>query len=375
MLTNMYMGFPFGAISVILHTILLFVDNRRSFVFYNASLFLWVCGNFLWMTIEFTDINPSSDIHLGPSVPIGGIPEHSIYVMTQVKTVMFLFGVIIQLSLYISIYCKKVPMPEQADEDIIIRNEVTLFLLGKNSYNTTKVSDVDAIVDLDDELPDYHELDTFHSKTEPAGPITLAFIENLYIVFWISKDLFWSFGTGDLDNHEDSIVIYEILAMCFGFTALCVYLVTAYMYRRKTLRFMDSLTTVFWISANYVWMCGEFFIRYDNLQYDDTDSGNDRSTRIASATLFCAGMLCQVYVVVVLGLRYRAKRLNGNTAPGVYAVTSSVPKVDMFSLKGIIQYQTLVSGFSPVHEPQSPGTQGMQYVPASDDDDEVAVLF
>lgn len=370
------MGFPFGAISVILHTILLFVDNRRSFTFYNASLFLWVCGNFLWMTIEFTDINPSSDIHLGPTVPTGGIPEHSIYVMTQVKTFMFLFGVIIQLSLYISIYCKKVPMPEQADEDIIIRNDITLFLLGKNSYNTTKVSDVDAIVDLDDELPDYHELDTFHSRSESAGPITLAFIENLYIVFWISKDLFWSFGTGDLDNHEDSIIIYEILAMCFGFTALCVYLVTSYMYRRKTLRFMDSLTTIFWISANYVWMCGEFFIRYDNLQYDDTDSGNDRSTRIASATLFCAGLLCQVYVVFVLLQRYRAKRLNnGNAAPGVYAVASTIPKVDMFSLKGIVQYQTLVSGFSPVHESQTMGAKGLQYVPAADDDDEVAVLF
>jgi hypothetical protein len=31
---------------------------------------------------------------------------------------------------------------------------------------------------------------------------------------------------------------------------------------------------------------GEFFLRYNNLQFDDSNEGNDRSTRIASCALF-----------------------------------------------------------------------------------------
>lgn len=349
MTTNIYLGFSFGVISVLLHTILLCADTRRSYVFYNSSLFLWVCGNFIWMTIEFTAINPSSDIHWGPPVPIGGIPDQSIYVMTQAKTVMFLIGFLIQIALYLCISCGKVPMPEQENEDIVIRNEATLFLLGKRSYQAP-MSDVDAIMDLDDEsFPEFHDLDVYNSRSDAAPAITLAMLENSYIIFWIGKDLFWSFGTGDLNKQESSVIAYETLAMCSGFTALCVYLVTAYIYRRKTLRFLDSLTTIFWISANFVWMCGEFFIRYNNLQFDDSDPGNDRSTRIASATLFCLGGLCQLYVVVVLFVRYRQRQLQGRGGAVYRVAHSDVPKVDLFSLKGLVQYETLATAQSPQH--------------------------
>lgn len=352
MTTNMYLGFPFGVISVFLHTLLLCVDDRRSFFFYNASLFLWVCGNFIWMTIEFTAINPSSDIHWGPPVPTGGISDYSIYVMTQAKTVMFLFGFLIQIALYVAIYCKLVPMPEQENEDIVIRNEATLFLLGRGTFRSA-TNNVDAIMDLDEELPDYQELGgdgTLNTQSSDAAPlITLALIEYGYIVFWISKDLFWSFGTGELNTQHSAILAYEALAMCAGFIALCIYLVTAYIYRRRTLRFMDSLTTIFWISANYVWMCGEFFIRYHNLQFDDAEPGNDRETRIASAVLFCLGGCCQVYVVVVLFLRYREKRHRHRGA--TYTVAhNGAPKVD---IKCVLPYETLATSISPHHHQPS----------------------
>ena len=381
MITNMYMGFPFGVLSVILHTILLCVDTRRSFSYYNLSLFLWVCGNFIWMTIEFADVNPSSDIHLGPPVPTGGIPEESIYVMTQTKTVIFLVAVMVQMTFYGLIFYRHIPLPEQADEDIAIRNEATLFIMGKSSYTTTTNSDVDSVIELDDEFPDYHDMDALHIPKSDGPALTLAFIENGYIIFWIFKDLFWSFGTGDLgENSETHIIACEIIAMCFGFTALCVYLTTAYIYRRKKLRFLDSLTTILWLSANYVWMCGEFFIRYDNMQFDDTDPGNDRDTRIASATLFCAGIFIQVYVVSVLLIRYREKQLGiVRPNPNAYAVADTgVPKIDVFGLKGIVQYHTLMTGFSPQHQVGEGGAILGRVVATpttSADEEELTVLF
>ena len=50
MTTNVFLGFPFGGISVLLHIVVLFIDRRRSFLLYNLSLVTWVCGNFIWMT-------------------------------------------------------------------------------------------------------------------------------------------------------------------------------------------------------------------------------------------------------------------------------------------------------------------------------------
>lgn len=344
MTTNMYLGFPFGLISVFLHTLLLCVETRRSFIFYNASLFFWVCGNFIWMTLEFTSVNPSSDIHWGPPVPTGGVSDQAYFVLTQVKTVLFLFGFLLQLSLYLLVAINRIPMPEQENEDIIVRNEATRFFFGKSTL-TREATDVSSIMDMDEEIPNfYHEAGT---RPDAPPPITLAMIEHAYIIFWISKDLFWSFGTGDLNHQRGSVLAYETLAMCAGFTALCVYLVTAYIYRRRTLRFIDSLTTIFWLAANYTWMCGEFFIRYDNLEFDDSNPGDDRRTRIASAALFCAGLTCQLYVVAVLALRYYSKR---RSQQGGRQVTVShfngAPKVDTFS---VVQYATLATTASPAH--------------------------
>jgi hypothetical protein len=225
------------------------------------------------------------------------------------------------------------------------------------------------MLDLDDEFPEYHELDAYHSQ-QLNPPITLASIENAYIIFWISKDMFWSFGTGDLTPQRDIAIVCEIFAMCFGFTALCVYLITAYIYRRRKLRFLDGLTAIFWISANYVWMCGEFFIRYHNLEHDDGDAGDDRSTRIAAATLFTAGFVTQLYVGSVLYWRYR-KRIAGRTGTGNGA--SASPYIDVFG-KGMLKYQTISVNFSPQHSHAGQG-QVVADSTFSSEDEEHTVLF
>ncbi len=368
MTTNIYMGFPFGVISILLHGFLLFADTRKSFTFYNFSLFMWVCGNFIWMTIEFTDTHPSSRVHFGPHVPIGGIPEHDIYIMTQAKTVLFLIGVITQISLYVSIYRRWIPVPEQEDEDIVTRNEATLFLLGKNSYTATGGTDLDhpadSMLNLDDEFPDYGELDiNFNNDRQISPPVTLASIENAYIIFWISKDMFWSFGTGDIPVGQEVAVACEIFAMGFGFTALCVYLVTAYIYRRRKLRFLDGLTAIFWIGANYTWMCGEFFIRYHNLEHDDGDAGDDHVTRIIALFFFISGFLIQMYVIGELWRR-RQQRLAGQTG-------SNASFVDVVGIKDMLKYQTLSVNFSPQHSPHTP-TRDNSF---SGDDEEHTVIF
>lgn len=268
-----------------------FIDPRTSFRFYNASLLCWVTGNFIWMTIEFTNIESSSQVHTGPHVPIGGITDEQAAVMTKVKTALFATGVIIQLSMYLCIALGVVPMPEYEEEDTIVRNEVIWFIMGKKSYSAT--GDSDNIVDLTDDFSE-----SSYNETTVKKIITLAFIENAYIIFWISKDTFWSLGTGDLPHGKPFAIAIETLAICFGATALAVYLVTSFLYRRNPLRLLDSITTVLWICANFVWMCGEFFIRYDNLNHDDSTSGNDGDTRIASATLFCMGISLQLFVIV-----------------------------------------------------------------------------
>src|SRR4051794_26393253 len=103
MTTNIYLGFTFGIISVVLHAVLVFIDTRRSYRFYNSSLIMWVSGNFIWMTIEFVNTNPSSNVHMGPHVPLGGIPQSSIDIMINVKTVLFLLGSLIQIIMYVLI--------------------------------------------------------------------------------------------------------------------------------------------------------------------------------------------------------------------------------------------------------------------------------
>jgi hypothetical protein len=301
MTTNYIVGFTFGALSLILHFFLLFNDTRRSYVYYNISLFLWVTGNYIWMTIEFVATNPSSGVHVGPHVPIGGMSDDTVSFLINTKTILFLISSTIQIFMYIGIFCNYIKVPEEEDEDVISKNEAFLFCYGNKSYELAQTNNNRANNNISLDLDDLSDINFNSMQLLPVqNTLTLAVIENAYIIFWISKDLFWSWGTGDLTKGKDLAIMYESFAMCFGLLSIFIYVLTSYLYRRNLLRLLDSITTIFWISANYIWMCGEFFLRYDNLTYDDANEGNDTSTRIASAICFSLGLTLQAIIVGII---------------------------------------------------------------------------
>ena len=177
MTTNIFLGFPFGFISVSMHCLLLFIDPRKSYRFYNMSLFIWVSANFIWMMLEFLCTRPSSDIHIGPQTPLGGIDDHTQTILVNVKTIMFFVAALIQVLMYVLIYFQKIEMPEDEDETLSAKNELH-FLLGRPFRLTSRQGSDLLRSDSDAESPAYQ--------------VSLAFVENAYIIFWISKDLFWS---------------------------------------------------------------------------------------------------------------------------------------------------------------------------------------
>ena len=44
-------------------------------------------------------------------------------------------------------------------------------------------------------------------------------------------------------------------------------------------------------------MVGEFFIRYDNMEFDDHTEHNDTSTRVLSLVLFLSGIVIQICII------------------------------------------------------------------------------
>lgn len=360
MTTNVFLAIPFGIISVLMHVFLLFFDPRRSYRFYNISLLLWVCGNFIWMAVELMNNEPSSQVHVGPNTPIGYMSDNIENTLVNVKTILFLFSSIVQLFMYLLICYKCIETPEDEEEDIVSKNEAVLFFFGQKSYAQQNEGDI--LDQLDDD--DVTLTSPNHAGANPYYGLTLALIENAYIIFWVSKDLFWSWGTGDLTKGRDLAIMYEAFAMCFGSLSIFTYCLSAYLYRRNLVRLLDCITTIFWISANFVWMSGEFFLRYDNLELDDGDQGDDGKTRIVSSILFCLGILLQLYVIVALYLppnRYTRCLYN-------HVYNKKQSNIEMMNMKVPIRYSNLMVTYAPQQ-----GTSPMQSHDPFEGDE--AVLF
>eukprot|EP01036_Dinobryon_divergens_P023008 gene23008-31318_t len=350
------------------------------------------------MTTEFTSIAPSSNIHLGPSVPIGGVPSDVQQRITETKNVLFMIAIIVQLFLYTGVHFNKIVIPEEDNEDQISKNEATLLCMcggGKSTY--VKPVESDSIVDI---------VDGFSLSMAAGGQehrinnssISIAYIENSYIIFWILKDLFWSMGTGDFSIQETtSAIIIELIAICCGLCAIIIYIMVSYLNRRNSILFLDCISIIFWIMANFVWMNGEFFLRYQNMKNDDSNEGNDSVTRIISCPLFLTGIFIQMFVIhrVYCGHRTlcriccpQGSAVDTSAQPNADSLdiemTTSVslsvsesppavlppqfrkqnkPKIiQMFSAPSVVKYQQVLVTFSPQHK-------------HTDDDEESTILF
>lgn len=307
----------------------------------------------MWMTAEFVDTVPSSSVHIGPPVPVGGISSSNINNMMIGKLVLFILAVTLQVVLYCGVYHNKILMPENEDEDQIIKNEAVLLFKGQRAY--AKPMDSDSIVDIVDGFA------SASAQTINNSGLSLAYIENAYIIFWIMKDLFWAAATGDFSREEvPAAITIEALAISFGTLAILIYLFNSYLHRRHLVPLLDSISTIFWILANLVWMCGEFFLRYRNMTQDDGTEGNDSVTRLVACPLFLIGILIQTFVLFRFAIfgcnRCRStplleKDLSTSSSSSSPAGSPKVSKViEMLTLKAPIKYESILITFSPQHQ-------------------------
>jgi len=327
MTTNYLLSFPFGIISITLHLTIVILDPRSAFKYYNYTLLAWIIGNFLWMLIEIWVTTASSSIHFGPKVPIdpNGMTNETINTITSIKIFLFTFALFLQVYLYMGIYLRYLETPKDDGEDLVARKQLD-DLLACNYPNPSINND-------SQQLLATHNIDSNSNQPSAAtAGYSLVFVENFYIIFWIMKDLFWGFGTGDLTTNGEDVLFFEVCALFFGSLALVVYAVSALVYRHNSIRFIDCLSTLCWILANYVWMAGEFFIRYKDMELDDGTEGNDSRTRIASLSLFLLGILLQAYNSAVISIDVYRKRQGKFTSVRTNSPKFSPSSLEMTSL-------------------------------------------
>jgi hypothetical protein len=92
--------------------------------------------------------------------------------------------------------------------------------------------------------------------------------ENFHIVLWLVKDLCWA-------------MTWKVLGLLLAPPTVCLAMWITWRRRKEPDEFLHALAVVFWITANSLWMVGEFFFQ-------------DR-TRPYSVVLFVAGSICVGY--------------------------------------------------------------------------------
>ncbi len=111
-------------------------------------------------------------------------------------------------------------------------------------------------------------------------------IENMHVIFWLTKDLCWCLLSKNL-----------AIAMIFPTVLIAIWVVIKT--RRILSEFAHNLAVLFWISANSIWMYGE-------LTCEDC-------TRPQALIFFVSGMLT---LAVYYGYRLY-KRMTGKDLPAV----------------------------------------------------------
>ena len=108
--------------------------------------------------------------------------------------------------------------------------------------------------------------------------------ENLHIFLWLIKDTCW-------------VLDAKILGLIIAVPTISVAIHITWLHRKSVAELLHNLAVCFWISANIIWMIGEFF-------YDDT-------TRPIALIFFIAGLSCTGFYYFYY-LPFREKANNDN---------------------------------------------------------------
>lgn len=117
-------------------------------------------------------------------------------------------------------------------------------------------------------------------------------IENLHILLWLLKDLCWALNL-------------RVLGMIMIIPTLTVAILITWQTRKLTAELLHNLAVVLWITANCLWMTGEFY------GWDEGTFG----TRHLAIIPFSLGLFILVYYYIILapGKRFKEKmRLKTN---------------------------------------------------------------
>jgi len=79
-----------------------------------------------------------------------------------------------------------------------------------------------------------------------AIPARFRRVENMHILLWLIKDACWATS-------------FRTLGIIMIVPTLTVAIVIAWQTRKMLSEFLHNLAVIFWISANCLWMVGEFF--------------------------------------------------------------------------------------------------------------------
>ncbi|HYC41048.1 MAG TPA: hypothetical protein VEB63_11240 [Chitinophagaceae bacterium] len=113
-------------------------------------------------------------------------------------------------------------------------------------------------------------------------------MENMHIVFWLTKDLSWC-------------LLWKELGIAMIFPTLIIAIVIARRTRKIPSELAHNLAIVFWITANAYWMVSEFF------GFDETSIGWGFEGKHIALIPFLTGVSILLYYYAVQRRRDRRK--------------------------------------------------------------------
>jgi hypothetical protein len=117
-------------------------------------------------------------------------------------------------------------------------------------------------------------------------------VENMHILLWLIKDACWAMN-------------FRILGVLMIIPTLTVALLITWQTRRVTAELMHNLAVDFWITANCMWMVGEFF------QWDENLVGAWGLRQFALVP-FAIGLLILFYYYLILAPRSKFREDTAN---------------------------------------------------------------